>query len=122
MKEKGEKMQEELVKIMVKIPDLGICGFNDSDGKVLSNKHSIMFEKCNSWLSECQKNKTATTSSPDSYQLKHLVENDKGGYIASGIFIASAIHNRIPVKRCNRRSHNAYIGISKKSQPVKYKI
>ena len=92
-------------KVFEQYPNLGDHGFDGSD---LNSEFPTMVEKCVHWLADKRPTKTVSPSSPSSYKLKHVVENEMGGYISNGAFIAAAASLNFPIKPTGI---NARIGI-----------
>lgn len=71
------------------------------------------FRRAVEWLSRCRATKTATSSSPGSYHLKHCAERATGDYISNGALIAAALYLKIPISTSND-TPNPGIGVSKR--------
>lgn len=71
------------------------------------------FRRSVEWLAKCRTTKTATSESPNSYNLKHRAEKATGDYICNGALIAAAIFLNIQVKTFSG-TPNPGIGISKR--------
>lgn len=65
------------------------------------------------WLRPIARNAHATATSPSSYGLKHVMENQTGVYVTNGEFIAAALILGIPIHRSRDRSPNPGIGLNR---------
>ena len=86
----------DLERVFQKEPDLKRHGFKN--GK--ENFSYEDFKKCVEWISEkYTPSKLNSRKNIDSYVLKHILEEEKGGYVPNGAVIAAAICLNIPYKR-----------------------
>lgn len=68
---------------------------------------------CYEWLTLCERRKRINEDIPDSYGLKHRLENDTGMYVSNGAFIAATIIAGIPYRKYNRYP-NIHLALSSK--------
>ena len=79
------------------LPNLGIEGVLDSNRKDLQEERDRLakegkeVERVRSWISANINKSESKYASLTSYGLKHLMENDVGGYVPNGVFIVAAI-------------------------------
>ena len=101
--------EKDLQKIMDKNSMLGRHGFGKGKyGRVktpdeLEKNEEIKFDefkKCVQWMSEnLEIKQIGSKFECESYEIKHMVENDLGGYIPNGAAIAAGIFLDIPIAR-----------------------
>jgi DNA-binding Xre family transcriptional regulator len=92
-----------------RFPQLGRQGISRSpEGQEIELEEILVCRywlSCQDWVAE------ATTTSPNSYLLKHEVQDWGRYYVSNGALIAAAVSLEIPVRQMNR--WNAYIAIQR---------
>lgn len=115
--------EEKFKETVNSVPNLCMSGLVNNayckhfDFEMNQNKERLLecyneFKLCCEWLSKCKLNQTATFKSPNSYGLKHLVENHSKTYISNGALIAAVIFLGIPYKP-HTDPPNISVGVSK---------
>jgi len=114
---------EYSIKEVMSDHNIGKFGYGTGDVKAAPYlpKMTDMVFNVVKWLNNKDTTKKATSNSPDSYELKHIVENELGGYISNGAMIVGALMCDAPVKRISG-GPNAMIGIKRSSLPDTLKI
>ena len=116
------KTRKRIEKVLREYPNLDINGFDspydrsNREAKLL-DEHSVNgFLLCEQWLNIVDYNRTFNKRFT-SYRYKHLVEKWADFYISNGIFIVTALANKIEIKRPSW-GINCYLKISQKSVKV----
>lgn len=108
--------EKDLQKVMEENSMLGRYGFGkgkfgyaESPNELEKNEEIKFneFEKCVKWMSENLEIKPIGSKFEcESYAIKHMVENDLGGYIPNGAAIAAGIFLGIPITRTDGKNAN----------------
>ena len=107
-------LEKDLEKVMKENSMLGRHGFgkgkygNAESPNELEPKEEIKFDefqKCVKWMSENLEVKSIGSKFEcGSYEIKHMVENDLGGYVPNGASIAAGIFLGIPIARSDSKN------------------
>lgn len=127
---RADESAQQLAWVMDREPDLTRFGFgvfyrprrtsqerqNELDaGRADLRAHADLVQQLSGWLHEHVAPRKTINRSFDSYNLKHIAEQDLGKYVTNGEIIAAAILAGYPYLRLPHGSPNASFGMSQHS-------
>jgi len=116
----------EISRVMDDHPRLTTFGFHPRGhprlkdrSDMLSSKRVEEYRAARAFIEAMGTTKTVTTTSPSSYETKHVAERWAGRYISNGMLLVAAVAMGLPILTSNG-SPNAHIGLSRRALSQQY--